>query len=87
MVNRMSSTMRIAFFIVAVVLVCVARTNGNDNKKKNGIILKMQNGESHYFDKVIIATLPHQALTLLDDPTENELNCLSIWKAHKIKIG
>ncbi|MBC8316138.1 MAG: FAD-dependent oxidoreductase [Bacteroidales bacterium] len=54
-------------------------------RKKNGIILKMQNGESHYFDKVIIATLPHQALTLLDDPTENELNCLSIWKAHKIK--
>jgi hypothetical protein len=43
MINMMPSARRVAFLIVAVVLVCVTRTSGNNNnkKKKNGIILPL----------------------------------------------
>jgi predicted NAD/FAD-binding protein len=44
------------------------------------VTIKMENGEEAVFDKVVFACNADQALALLENPTDQERNILSVWK-------
>ena len=46
--------------------------------------IKLANGDPLHFDKIIFATTPEQVLTLLKDPSENEIKRFQDWKANVI---
>ena len=49
-----------------------------------GVQIKLASGDHHHFDKIIFATTPDQVLTLLKDPSENEIKRFQAWKANVI---
>jgi len=54
------------------------------NRDSTGIQIKLANGDHHHFDKIIFATTPDQVLTLLKEPTENEIKRFNNWKVNLI---
>ena len=49
-----------------------------------GAYIKLANGEQQHFDKIVFATTPAQVLSLLKDPTENEIKRFQAWKENVI---
>ena len=45
-----------------------------------GVVLKNRRGEGRRFDRVVIATHADQALNLLEDPSDEEVQLLEPWK-------
>jgi len=53
-------------------------------RDSSGVEIKFINGDQYHFDKIIFATTPDQILTLLKDPTENEIKRFKDWKLNTI---
>ncbi|MCK4843050.1 MAG: NAD(P)-binding protein [Methylococcales bacterium] len=49
-----------------------------------GVQIKLANGDHQHFDKIVFATTPDQVLTLLKDPSDNEIKRFQAWKANVI---
>ena len=52
----------------------------NVTRVATGVQIKLVNGEQQHFDKIIFATTPDQVLSLLKDPSENEIKRFQAWK-------
>ncbi|WP_414550732.1 FAD-dependent oxidoreductase [Anabaena sp. CCY 0017] len=72
----------------------LARFQGNIwlNVKIAGIIrqndavqIKLSDGVTHCFDKVVLATPPDQVMKLLSDPTNEEVKRFSVWQKNQAK--
>lgn len=48
-------------------------------RSKDGVKVCMTDGSSFSFDKVVFACNPDQALELMDNPTDEEINILGAW--------
>lgn len=49
-----------------------------------GVQIQLASGEQQQFDKIIFATTPEQVLSVLKDPTENEIKRFQAWQANVI---
>jgi predicted NAD/FAD-binding protein len=49
------------------------------------VVLEFENGEQNEFDKVVFAVPPHQILSLINDPSDDEVECFSNWKSNNIE--
>ena len=47
----------------------------------DGVELRTVDGDLHHFDKVIVATHADQALSLLEDPSDDEQRLLGAWRS------
>lgn len=54
------------------------------SRERNGVKIKLVNGDEKYFDKVVFATTPDQVLALLTDPSESEINRFKAWNRNAI---
>jgi predicted NAD/FAD-binding protein len=53
-------------------------------RKPDGVLIKLQSGESLAFDKVVFATPPDQVLDLLSDPNDDEKRRFAPWRANRV---
>lgn len=53
-------------------------------RDSTGVQIKLINGDQYHFDKIIFATTPDQVLSLLKDPSENEIKRFKAWKLNVI---
>ena len=52
-------------------------------RKSDGVEIKLLNGETEKFKKIIFATPPDRILKLLSDPTEEELRWFALWQENR----
>jgi predicted NAD/FAD-binding protein len=55
------------------------------SRPRDGVEIRLQNGEVLHFDAVVLATPPDQVLELLSDPTPAETLRFSSWRANRIR--
>ncbi len=53
-------------------------------RNRNGVKVRMNNGDVCSFDKIIFAAPPDQTLTMLDDPTDAERRRFTDWNGNHI---
>lgn len=54
------------------------------SREVSGVQITMASGDALHFDKIIFACTPDQVLTLLKDPTDNEIKRFKCWKKNAI---
>lgn len=55
-------------------------------RNERGVLLVMQDGERHQYDRVVFACHADQALNLLERPSDSEQNLLGRWRYTKSEI-
>jgi uncharacterized protein len=55
------------------------------SRTDDSVMIKLSDGAAHQFDKVVFATPPDQVMKLLSDPTPEEIERFSNWKANQAK--
>ncbi|MDB9372022.1 FAD-dependent oxidoreductase [Nodularia sphaerocarpa] len=54
-------------------------------RQKNAVQIRLSDGVTHLFDKVVLATPPDQVMKLLSDPTNEEIKRFSAWQKNQAK--
>ncbi|MDB9306430.1 FAD-dependent oxidoreductase [Nodularia spumigena CS-591/12] len=55
------------------------------SRQNNAVQIRLSDGVTHLFDKVVLATPPDQVMQLLSDPTNEEIKRFSAWQKNQAK--
>ncbi|MEA5516944.1 FAD-dependent oxidoreductase [Nodularia sp. UHCC 0506] len=55
------------------------------SRQNNAVQIKLSDGVTHLFDKVVLATPPDQVMQLLSDPTNAEIKRFSAWQKNQVE--
>ncbi|KZL49489.1 amine oxidase [Nodularia spumigena CENA596] len=55
------------------------------SRQNNAVQIRLSDGVTHFFDKVVLATPPDQVMQLLSDPTNEEIKRFSAWQKNQAK--